>query len=469
MIVRLRKLTLLTALALSLNPLLPASALGFMEAFRAALQNDPTYQAAIAENEAGQQNRAMGRAGLLPQISANASRARVRGEREYNTQTQSGVRNVIEPLSYFSTSRTVQVRQSVLNMAAIANFRQGRARAEYSTEVFRGKQNDLALRLSSAYFQALLSQHAIDLAQAKVQSIEQQLKTAEVQFKAGDGTVTDVDEARARRDLAQAQLIEARNQLTVAMRSLQELVGDKPVSLAQLKADFAKQLKPELETLDTWLDRALETSADIAAQRRALEVAEREVDKNRAGHLPTVDVYASSGRSQSDSFSSINQEYRTRQLGVQVNIPIFSGGYTNAATTQAIANRERARNELEATVNKTHIEVTKQYSGTVSGLAKVQALELAVKSSEQALESTKMGFKAGMRSNVDILNAEEQLYTSRRDLAEAKYVYLLSRLRLKAAAGQLSEADMGEVDSYFGAEKPVHEKLVQARRSANGS
>lgn len=466
MIVRLRKLTLLTALALSLNPLLPASALGFMEAYRAALQNDPTYQAAIAENEAGQQNRAMGRAGLLPQISANASRARVRGEREYNTQTLSGVR---EPLSYFSTSRTVQVRQSVLNMAAIANFRQGRARAEYSTEVFRGKQNDLALRLSSAYFQALLSQHAIDLAQAKVQSIEQQLKTAEVQFKAGDGTVTDVDEARARRDLAQAQLIEARNQLTVAMRSLQELVGDKPVSLAQLKADFAKQLKPELETLDTWLDRALETSADIAAQRRALEVAEREVDKNRAGHLPTVDVYASSGRSQSDSFSSINQEYRTRQLGVQVNIPIFSGGYTNAATTQAIANRERARNELEATVNKTHIEVTKQYSGTVSGLAKVQALELAVKSSEQALESTKMGFKAGMRSNVDILNAEEQLYTSRRDLAEAKYVYLLSRLRLKAAAGQLSEADMGEVDSYFGAEKPVHEKLVQARRSANGS
>ena len=301
-----------------------------------------------------------------------------------------------------------------------------------------------------------------------MQSIEQQLKTAEVQFKAGDGTITDVDEARARRDLARAQLIEARNQLTVAMRSLQELVGDKPVSLAQLKADFAKQLKPELETLDTWLDRALETSADIAAQRRALEVAEREVDKNRAGHLPTVDVYASSGRSQSDSFSSINQEYRTRQLGVQVNIPIFSGGYTNAATTQAIANRERARNELEATVNKTHIEVTKQYSGTVSGLAKVQALELAVKSSEQALESTKMGFKAGMRSNVDILNAEEQLYTSRRDLAEAKYVYLLSRLRLKAAAGQLSEADMGEVDSYFGAEKPVREKLVQARRSANG-
>ena len=410
----------------------------------------------------------MGRAGLLPQISASASRARVRGEREYTAQSL-GSRDVIEPLSYFSTSRTVQVRQSVLNMAAIANFRQGRARAEYSTEVFRGKQNDLALRLSSAYFQALLSQHAIDLAQAKVQSIEQQLKTAEVQFKAGDGTVTDVDEARARRDLAQAQLIEARNQLTVAMRSLQELVGDKPVSLAQLKADFAKQLKPELETLDTWLDRALETSADIAAQRRALEVAEREVDKNRAGHLPTVDVYASSGRSQSDSFSSINQEYRTRQLGVQVNIPIFSGGYTNAATTQAIANRERARNELEATVNKTHIEVTKQYSGTVSGLAKVQALELAVKSSEQALESTKMGFKAGMRSNVDILNAEEQLYTSRRDLAEAKYVYLLSRLRLKAAAGQLSEADMGEVDSYFGAEKPVHEKLVQARRSANGS
>lgn len=470
MIVRLRKLTLLTALALSLNPVLPASALGFMEAFRAAQHNDPTYQAAIAENEAGQQNRALGRAALLPQISASASRARVRGEREYTAQTLLGGRqDVVEPLSYFSTSRVVQLRQSVLNLGNIASFRQGRARAEYSTEVFRSKQNDLAMRLSSAYFQALLAQHSIDLAQAKLQSIEQQLKAAEVQFKAGDGTVTDVDEARARRDLSQAQLIEMRNQLAVAMRSLQELVGERPLSLAQLKANFATQLKPEPETLDVWLDRALDNSADIAAQRRALEVAEREVDKSRAGHFPTVDVYATYGRTLSDSFSSINQEYRTRQLGMQVNIPIFSGGYTNALTTQAVANRERVRNELEATVNKTHIEVTKQYSGVVSGLAKVQALELAVKSSEQALDSTKMGFKAGMRTNVDILNAEEQLYTSRRDLAEAKYLYLLSRLRLKAAAGQLSEADMGDVDGYFGEEKPVREKLVQARRAAPGS
>ena len=468
MIVSLRKLTLLTALALSLNPLLPASALGFMEAFRAAQKNDPTFQAAIAENEAGQQNRAMGRAGLLPQISASASRARVRGEREYTAQSQLGSRDVIEPLSYFSTSRTVQVRQSVFNLANIANFRQSRARAEYSTEVFRGKQNDLALRLSTAYFQTLLAQHNIDLAEAKRQAFEQQLKTAEMQYRAGDGTVTDVDEARARRDLSEAQLIESRNQLVVTLRSLQELIGERPTSLAQLKSDFAKQVQPEAETLDAWLDRALENSAEIAAQRRALEVAEREVDKNRAGHFPTVDAYASYGRSQSDSFSSINQEYRTRQLGLQVNIPIFSGGYTNAATTQAIANRERARNELEATVNKTHIEVTKQYSGVVSGLAKVQAMELAVKSSEQALDSTKMGFKAGMRTNVDILNAEEQLYTSRRDLADTKYTYLISRLRLKAAAGVLSEADLGEVDGYFGPEKAVRERLVQAPRRSAG-
>ena len=138
MIVRLRKLTLLTALALSLNPLLPASALGFMEAYRAALQNDPTYQAAIAENEAGQQNRAMGRAGLLPQVNANISRARVRGEQEYTTQTLAGPRDVVVPLKYFSYSRTVQVRQSVVNMAAIANFRQGRARA-----VGRGVEHDV--------------------------------------------------------------------------------------------------------------------------------------------------------------------------------------------------------------------------------------------------------------------------------------------------------------------------------------
>lgn len=468
MIVRLRKLTTLVTLALCLNPAVPASALGFMEAYRAALQNDPTYQAAISENEAGQQNSALGRAGLLPQISASGSRFKVRGERESPVQTITGPRQVTENLDYKSNSKTVQLRQSVFNLANVSNFRQGRARAAYSSEVFRAKQQDLAIRLSGAYFQALLSQHSIDLAEAKLQSIGERLKTAEIQYKSGDGTVTDVDEARARRDLASAQLIEARNQLTVAIRSLQELVGERPVSLATLKADFAQQLRAEPDTLDAWLDRALETSADIAAQRRALEVAEREVDKNRAGHLPTVDFIASYNRSLSDSVTSINQEYRTRQLGIQVNIPIFSGGYTNALTTQAVANRERVRSELEATVNKTHIEVTKQYSGVISGLAKVQALELAVKSSERALESTKMGFTAGMRTNVDILNAEEQVYTSRRDLAEAKYLYLLSRLRLKVAAGMLSEVDMGEIDSYFGVEKPLRDpKLVQKPRNVS--
>ncbi len=432
----------------------PAKALGFLEAYRAALTSDPTYQAAIAENDAGQENIALGRAGLLPQISASGSRYKVKGDQEYPQQTLTGTRRVTNPLDYTSNSRVVQLRQTLLNWGSIAQYRQGKARAGYSGEIFRSKQQDLALRLSSSYFQVLLAQHSIELAEARRDTLNQQVKTTEKQFEAGDGTITDVDEARARFDLSAAQLIEARDQLTVALRSLREMVGETPLSLAVLKTELPL-VSPAPDTLEAWIELALDSSPEIAAARQALEVAAREVDKSRGGHLPTVDLIAAYNKSQSETVTSINQDTTTRQVGLQVNIPIFSGGYTNALTNQAIANRQRATYELEAAVNRTQLEVTRQFSGTLSGIAKVQALQLAVASSEKAVHSTKMGFQAGMRTNVDILNAEEQLYQSRRNLAEAKYLYLLSSLRLRAAGGMLSEADMVAVDSFFGAERPV--------------
>lgn len=424
-----------------------ANAIGLLDAYRAARENDPTWRAALKENEAGRENRSLGLAGLLPQVSASGYKNKVTGDRE---QPFLG-KTYTDDLDYNSKSTSVQLRQPLFNMQRLAEYRQGGAKAEYSDAVLDQKQQELAIRLSGAYMDVLLSRDSIDLAVAKLKAISEQLAAAKRMYELGDGTVTDVDETTARRDIADAQRIEADDRLQVALRSLQELIGETPRSLAVLGGDeFA--LPTMSDSAAVWTERALANNPEIRAQHKAVEVSAREVDRSVAGHYPTVDLVGAYSKAESESLTSLNQRTTTKSIGLQVNIPLYSGGYTSALTRQAAANRDRAKEELEAAVSKVRTEVVRQFTGTTTGASKVRALEQAVKSSERSLKSTQMGFKAGLRTNADILNAQEQLYQSRRDLAEAKYNYLICRVRLKAAAGELSEADVVEVDRYFRAE-----------------
>lgn len=422
-------------------------AIGLFDAYHAARESDPTWRAALKENEAGQENRNLGRAGLLPQISASGYKYKVTGDRK---QPYLG-RTFTEDLDYTSKSASVQLSQPLFNMQRLAEYRQGNARAEYSDAVLDQKLQDLAVRLSGAYMDVLLARDSIDLAEAKLKAISEQLAAAKRMYELGDGTVTDVDEATARRDIADAQRIEAEDRLQVSLKTLQELIGETPRSLAVLSGD-AFVLPTMQDSAAMWTERALANNPEIRAQRKAVEISDREIDRSKAGHYPTVDLVGSFSKADSDSVTTVNQRTTSRSIGVQVNIPLFSGGYTSALTRQAAANRDKAKEDLEAAISKIRTEVVRQYTGTTTGASKVRALDLAVKSSERSLKSTLMGFKAGLRTNADILNAQEQLYQSRRDLAEAKYIYLISRVRLKAAAGELSEADIIEVDRYFSAE-----------------
>lgn len=420
-------------------------------AWRAALSNDPSYQAAISEREAGQTNRAMGRAGLLPQVSASLGRTRIDGTLDSPTSTG----NVVtEDLDYMAKTNELRATQTVFNWSRIAEYRQGHARADYSLAVFDTKAKDTAVRLVNRYFQTLLAYENVELARNNLDANEKHIVAAQRRFDSGEGTVTDVRETSARRDLSRAELIQRKDALVVARRELQEMVGVPPSRLAALSPKFvARPVDPP--ALSDWMAMAMKANAEIRSAEEGLRVAEREIERNFGGHLPTVDVVASRRVVERETISTRNQDSATTSVGVQINLPIFSGGLTSAQVEQARHNRDRANSELAATRERIAVEVTRQYQGVVSGIERIRALEIAVKSTADALTAVERGYQAGTRSVVDILDAQEQVYRSRLELTQARLEYVLARLMLSAAAGSLDATVIDDVNQRYFESQPI--------------
>ncbi|MCY1272131.1 Outer membrane protein TolC [compost metagenome] len=435
---------LLAALLLALAP--PVAALDLRDAYALALRNDPTFHAAISERAAGLESRAIGRAALLPKLSYNYNNAR--NESEVTQSTVFG--DVTNERDYRGYSSTFSLQQPLFDYAAWAEYRQGVAKALLADERFRSRSQELAVRLFGAYSEALFAHDQIALAQAQRRAYAEQLQLNQRLFKAGEGTRTDILETRARYDLAQAQEIEAQDTLDAALRELQAIVGE-PLQigdLAPLADDFPIQpLQPV--RFEAWRDLALANNPELAAQRHALDVASAAVERNRAGHLPTLGLYASSGKTSSSSESTYNQKYDTDSIGIQLSVPLFAGGGVAAATRQATAELERASHELDAQTAATLNQLRKQFNLCASSTAKVRAYALAVDSAATLIDATKKSVAGGERVNLDVLDAEQQLYRARRDLAEARYGYLRAWLQLKYFAGLLDERDLETLAGYF--------------------
>jgi protease secretion system outer membrane protein len=425
---------------------LPVQALDLREAWYLLQNQGPTYLAAVHEKAAGEENRAIGQSGLLPQINASANDIHNNG-----TQKQPNAlgRNVESDLHFESKGATVQLRQALFNKQKMAEYRQGQQQADYSVAVFDAKTQDAAVRLSGRYFDVLLAHETIDLAQAKLKAFEQQVASTQRRFDLGDGTITDVDEAIARRDLALAELIEAQDGLLVARRLLQEYLGEIPEQLATLREGFpTPPLQPS--SLPAWIIKAQTDNPVLHARRYSVNSAEENVNIAKAGHWPTLDFVLGYTAADSESPSSLNERNRYGSVGVEMNIPLFSGGFVSAKARQAVASRDQAEEELNATREDIISGTTREFRGVQSGEARVRALETAVKSSEKSLDSSKKGFFAGSSTNIDILNAEELVFTAQRNLFEAKLKYLLSKLRLAAAVGALGDDDINQANAYLG-------------------
>ncbi|MTV40548.1 TolC family outer membrane protein [Duganella radicis] len=443
---RLTKTVLCRALCSAL--LLQGSAAGAMnlqQAYDAALRNDPTYRSAFQDSLGGKEYAVIGRAALLPQVSASYSGSKIRAD-----LTQPGLlgtESTTHPV-YYSRSSGVQLRQTLFSLDALARYKQGLAQTKYSESQFSSMGQDLVVRVAGAYFDAAQSAEQVALAEAQRDAQQEQLLANQRLFQQGEGTRTDVLETQARLELTKVQLIEAQDVQKTALAALSAMVGEPVEAIDLLGATFP--LRPlEPSSLDEWKKIALEQNPDLDAQRFAIESNRQEINKNRAGHFPRVDFVAGYSKSKSDTLTTLNQDSTSRSIGVQVNIPLYAGGAVSASTRQAVAGFEKAKAELDVKTNKILVEVGKEFSLVKSSVARIAALDRAVESAQLLITATQQSIKGGVRINVDLLNARQQLYTSKRDLAQARYTYLLALLRLRAAAGTLGADDIVEALSYF--------------------
>jgi protease secretion system outer membrane protein len=434
------RLAALVALGLALHGS-PAAALGLLDAYQAALQNDPQYRAAYYAGEAGKENRILGRSTLLPQISGSVNASQNR-----TTITDAGFKP--RASDYISRSSNVQLRQPLLNLDSWARFKQGAAQSDYAAAQFESQQQEVIVRVVNAYFDVLFKGDLLKLAEAQRDTLAEQRKVNDRLFKGGEGTATDMLETQARLDAAEAAVLETKDALNVARDTLANVIGSEPGVLEELSPDF--RIRPaDTVSFEAWKNIALERNPDIKALTAGVEVAHQEINKARSGHAPRVDFVAVYARNSSDSIQTINQDSVVRSLGVQVNIPLYSGGAVNAQSRQAVANQEKARADLQSQKDKVLLELHRDYDALMSGGARIDALLKSVASSELLIKATEKSVQGGVRINLDVLNAKQQLYVAQRDLAQARYNYLLNTLRMRAAVGTLSADDVREMAPYF--------------------
>ncbi|MDP4027555.1 MAG: TolC family outer membrane protein [Gallionella sp.] len=436
---KLKPLSLLLATLLGASSW--AQAADLLETFRAAQANDPVFAAARATLQAGQEKLPQGRALLLPSISLSANST-------FNDQTvqSQGAFPPSDNFRYNSHGYGVNLTQPLFRQQNWLVYSEAELQVAQAEAQFRIAEQDLILRVAQTYFDVLIAQDSVQLAEAQKTAISEQLEQAKRNFEVGSATITDIHEAQARYDLTSAQQIAAQNDLEIRKRALQQLINAMPKDLKHLDKGFRLEA-PQPADMEKWVGDAQSNSLQLAIAQAGAEIAEKEVARNRGGHYPTLDLVANYSNSNANGGSfGVGSDNTSKSIGVQLNMPLFEGGATQSRWREAEANRERARQELESTRRSVALQTRQAYLGVASGTAQVRALQQALTSSESALEASKLGQEVGVRTNLDVLNAQQQLYSTRRDLYQAEYNYLLSQLRLKAAVGLLGEDGLAEIN-----------------------
>ena len=420
------------------------SMMDLKQVYEAALAQDANIRASRAAADSGRERLPQARAGLMPQVSASVSRN--------NNDLNSTAPNILgNPVTtndkYLSDNKTVQLRQPLVNMQRWLQFQQAKSVVEeVEANLDRDLQN-LVVRVSGAYFETLMTDEQLELVLAQKKTYTALVDAAKKGFAAGSGTRTDIDDAQARLDMALAQELEARQNQDLTRRQLELLVNQPVNQVAKLNIEALKLSAPEPANLDAWTQKAEQASPEIKAMKARLEAARQEVSKSMAGHMPTLDAVAQWSNSGSENITRINSRYENKTLGLQLNIPIFSGGYVNSTVRQAVAEQTRAEESLEALRRDLGVRVHKEYRGVSEGVLRVRALEQAARSAEQMMKSTQMSLKAGSRSQLDVLNAQQQYTLTLRDLAQGRFVYLLSKVRLASLVGDDAGASVDEVNA----------------------
>ena len=417
-----------------------AMAADLMDIYREAQAQDPVYSSARFAFDASKEIVPQARAtNLLPSIGLTTSFNR-------NHRHTDGF-----PTADFNThGYTVSLTQPLFRMQNWILYGQAGLQAKQSEAVFADAGQSLIVRTAQAYFDVLLAQDNLVLSGAQKTAINEQLAQAKRNFEVGTSTITDTYEAQAKYDLGVAKEISDLNDLEIKRQALQQLINKMPANLAPLR-DNSTMALPKPSDMDQWVKAAEEASPVIAQLRLAYEIAVKDVDRNKAGHLPTLDFGGSFSNNSSPSTTSggtVGRSFDTNStgIGLTLTIPLYQGGGTQSRIRQSLSSRDKAGADLENTKRTVDQSVRQNYLGVTNGVAQVKALGAALISNKSSLDATVLGKEVGVRTNVDVLNAQQQLFQAQRDLQQARYNTIMSQLRLKSAAGRLVEEDLAEVN-----------------------
>jgi outer membrane protein len=419
-----------------------------MAVYRDALVYDAQFASARAAVEAGREKLPQGRTGLLPTVALSSNTT-------WNKQATS-VRSdppASTNMQYNTNGWTVSLSQPLFRWQNWVAYTQSELAVAQAEAQFSLAKQDLMLRATQAYFDVLLAQDTLAVAQAQKVAIAEQLESAKRNFEVGTATITDTHEAQARYDLTSAQEIAADNDLTVKRQVLRAVIGKEPEGLKNLRAGV-QLVRPQPDDIGKWVDMAESAGASVQIYQALYEIAAREIEKQRAGHYPTLDLVASRSRSSATDTYALGlvrsgSDTDVNSIGLQLTIPIFAGGGVVSKSREAVALKEKAGADLENARRTAALNARQAYLGVTSGLAQVKAYEAALTSSQSALDSNKLGYEVGVRINIDVLNAQSQLFDTRQKLAKARLDTLGALLKLKAAAGSLSEDDIAAINTLL--------------------
>lgn len=434
------RLVLLAAFALPLA----APAQDLLQVYRDAKSYDAQYAAARHALAAALEKLPQGRALVLPSLALSANATSTRIESYFRNAATAPVLRDLHSYGYQLT-----FSQPIYRPQNLAAYDQAGVQVRQAEAAFGQAGQDLILRVAQAYFDVLAAEDTLALVRAQKTAISEQLAQARRNFEVGTATITDTHEAQARFDLAVAQEIAAQNDLETRRRALQQITGKEYPALKPLRADV-RLAAPNPPGMDTWVALAEKQSYPVLVQEAAAEIAALEAKKQRDGHWPTLDLVGSYGRVSQTGSPIIpaagSSLVTTGQLGLQLALPLYQGGAISSREREAAANRDKERQNLENARRSSALATRQFFLAVINGVAQVGALEQALVSSQSALDSNKLGYEVGVRINIDVLNAQQQLFSTRRDLALARYNTITNHLKLKAAAGALREEDLEEVN-----------------------
>lgn len=428
------KKTLLSTLVL-LCTASQAQAEDLLDIYRQATQNDPQVREAKARRDAAFEQINESRAALLPQVDLSAGANYIQSNKD-DRSTRS------------TATAGVNLGQALYRQSSWINLDITEKAAAQTEVTYKQTQQNLILRATQAYFEVLNAQDTLSFVQANKEAVSRQLDQTKQRFEVGLSAMTDVHEAQAQYDQALAEEIAAENAVNNARERLRELTGISYQALNALNTDTFSPQRP-VSGADTWLEIALEQNLELHGQRIAKDIANEQIDLARAGHLPTLDLNAGLNSSYSDYKNDGQNDGSLSEgsIGVSFNLPLYSGGATGSRVKQAQYNYVAASEQLEKSFRAVQSSVYSSYNDVGAALGSIRAFEQFVVSAESALSATEAGYEVGTRTIVDVLNATRQLYDAKQKLSEARYNYILSQLRLKQAAGNLTEQDLVDINN----------------------